>query len=238
MDIALAPEDVVGLTSGVALIAAGGSSTCAITADETTWCWGEWAFEDDDVPASVLGLGSAVEVSVGGLHGCAIEIERGVVCWGSNHNGQLGQADGDVYIVNSSYSLPVLGLETGAQALSAGPDRTCALTVDGRVICWGSGHGRTEELQGLTSVAIGISLGGFSTCALTQSHGVACWNVSENSWSLVVGLEAGVAAVAVGDGHACALLETGGVKCWGANHNGQLGDGGYTASSSPVDVSL
>lgn len=48
--------------------------------------------------------------------------------------------------------------------------------------------------------------------------------------------DCGVIAVATGGEHSCALLGTGTVRCWGDNSHGQLGDGGYTTSTSPVTV--
>lgn len=44
-------------------------------------------------------------------------------------------------------------------------------------------------------------------------------------------------AVASGDGHSCAIVEQGRVVCWGENGDGQLGDGTFVSSDTPVLVS-
>jgi len=44
-------------------------------------------------------------------------------------------------------------------------------------------------------------------------------------------------AVAAGDSHSCAIVEQGRVVCWGDNADGQLGDGSFLGSTTPVPVS-
>ena len=43
--------------------------------------------------------------------------------------------------------------------------------------------------------------------------------------------------LAAGDSHTCTITDSGTVKCWGYNVNGQLGNGSFTSSSTPVTVS-
>jgi alpha-tubulin suppressor-like RCC1 family protein len=121
------PVDVIGLSSGVAAVAAGGGSTCALTTGGGVKCWG-------GTPVDVIGLSSGVAaVSAGNSHTCALTTAGGVKCWGYNYYGQLG----DGTTTNRTTPVDVSGLNSGVAAVATGGSHTCALTTNGSVKCWG-----------------------------------------------------------------------------------------------------
>jgi len=239
-----APGDVSGLTAGVAAIAAGSQHTCALMSAGGVKCWGgnelgqlgDGSTVDRNVPVDVVGLGpEVVAVSAGDAHTCALTATGGVKCWGRNFNGQLG--DGTTTTQRLAPT-DVLSLSTGVAAVSAGGNRTCALTQGGGVKCWGLGIGDVPtDVPGLSSGVVRIAAGtGNVACAVTNAPGVKCWGLNEagevgdgtlharSSPVDVVG-SADMSDVAPGTFHACGLTAGGAVKCWGSNGFGQLGQG-------------
>jgi alpha-tubulin suppressor-like RCC1 family protein len=248
------PVDVVGLSSGVQAIAAGGEHTCALTTSGGIKCWGvnyngqlgDGTTTNSPIPVDVEGLPSAVSsITVGGKHTCALTEFGGVKCWGANWIGQLGDGTDN----DSTTPMDVVELSSGVQAVAAGDNYTCALTTSGGVKCWGGnwygqlGDGTTidsstpVDVVGLSSMVQAISTGGYHSCALTTSGTVKCWGINRygqlgdgtvtNRYTPinVLGLTTDVLAIAVGGAHTCALIASDGVKCWGNNFVGQLGDG-------------
>ncbi len=201
---------------------------------------------------------NAASVVAGSSHNCALTTGGGVECWGNNGSGQLG----DGTTTNRSTPTPVSGLSSGVAAVAAGDQHTCAVTISGGVVCWGSNYfgqlGDGTTTNRLTPTAVfGLASGvaavaaarGYYTCAVTTGGAVLCWGnnaygqlgdgttTNRLTPTAVSGLASGVAAITTGGMHACAVTTGGGVMCWGANSYGQIGDGTTTTRTTPVAVS-
>jgi alpha-tubulin suppressor-like RCC1 family protein len=216
---ATTPVDVVGLTSGVAMIGRGLDYSCAIMVGGGLKTWGanetgqlgDGSVIGSSTPVDVLGLSSGV-IAVAGWgydkvsHTCAVLAGGAVNCWGSNSEGEVG--DGSV---ESPVLTPVgvTGIAAGSIGVSSGSEHSCAVFADGSVRCWG------DNWAG--------QLGNGD-------------NVPSNTPAAVSGLTSGALAVSVGGAFSCALTDAGGIKCWGDNTYGQLGNGSDLGSLVPVDV--
>jgi hypothetical protein len=137
------PVQVTGLTSGVTAVSAGAALACAIETGGAVVCWGSGIYgglgngtnDVGLVPGQVTGLTSGVtSVSAGNFNACAVTAGGSVMCWGYNGYGGLG----DNSVTNSNLPVQVMGLTSGATAVSAGGAMTCAVVSCG-VQCWGSG---------------------------------------------------------------------------------------------------
>ncbi|MFN2544687.1 MAG: RCC1 domain-containing protein [Actinomycetota bacterium] len=208
--------------SGLVAISAGQFHTCALVNAQVA-CWGQngrGQLGTDPDPATkglqnstyavgASGVSGATAVTAGGFHTCA-SVGGGMKCWGYNFYGQLGH-----FSPQSLVPVQVTAL-TGAKVVAAGTGFACALvdtTTPKKPFCWGdNADGRLGANLGTTGNAkIRVPVTGIDT----------------------------VSAIDVGNGHACALRSAPGPviwQCWGRNTDGQLGNGSFTSSSVPVDV--
>jgi Regulator of Chromosome Condensation (RCC1) repeat protein len=257
--------------------------TCAVISGGAVACWGTNAsgelgngsaagnFSGVAIPQSVLtsagpALMGATAVAVGESHSCALLAGGSIDCWGDDFVGQLGNRmilnDGGPSSISTAG--PVLTLSgtalTGASALAAANNQTCAIATGGSVVCWGvlatGGTSATPTavllngapLTGATAITVGLT----HACAVLAGGTVSCWGTNpdgELGNGTTVSSTApvpvttapgvpltGAVAVSAGAFHTCALLTGGTVSCWGRNGIGELGNGTPTSSLNPVTV--
>ncbi len=144
--------------------------------------------------------------------GCALGDDGRVRCWGLNGCNQLGQPSSTHSAARASdQPIEVPGLRD-VVSLSVTLQRACAVTRDGRLLCWGAQPERR-------------------TYALTTVY--APWR--GQSAQPVKGLE-NVRQLTANKHSLCALRDDGAVLCWGDNAHGQLGDGTQRDRALPVPV--
>jgi len=236
------PVDVIGLTSGVIAVTAGGAHTCALVTTpghEATSgslkCWGnntsgqlgDGTTISRTTPVDVSSLtGGVIAMTAGEGHTCALVTTPGheatsgsLKCWGNNTYGQLG----DGTTISRTTPVDVSSLTGGVIAMTAGYDHTCALVAtpdheatSGGLECWGDN----------TSGQLGNGT-----------------RASRPIPGFVIGLDSPIRAVTAGGRHTCGLnaprgheATSGWIKCWGDNTYGQLGDSTTISHTTPVDV--
>jgi alpha-tubulin suppressor-like RCC1 family protein len=192
------------------------------------------------------------DVAVGAHHSCGVTEGR-VFCWGSDlfaqSSGSTMAAGGPVFVQ--------VGLPGAAEAVTAGQRHTCALLVDGQVLCWGWNHlgqladGEFAGVRGPNPVLgehefSSIDAGWNHTCGIAGGR-TLCWGAGAQGRLGAGGHEdraepvevaGGTAFVQVSAGglHTCGLTADGEAYCWGLGQAGQLGTG--VAESSPVPVQV
>jgi alpha-tubulin suppressor-like RCC1 family protein len=243
------------------VFAASGDHTCA-TVFGRLQCWGKndrgqlgnGTQVDSAAPTPVISLLTADTVAVGRAHTCAIR-DGGLYCWGYNGHGQLGNGS----VVDASSPVLVPDLQNGVTAVAAGMKHTCAV-VNAGLKCWGDnaygqlGTGNTQSWTSPLDVyppgsgVTAVSGGELHSCAVVNSE-ARCWGwngygqLGNNSTIdspepvAVAGPIDNAMSVATGKHHSCATLTTGAVRCWGGNTHGQLGNGTFVRSMTPVTVS-
>lgn len=143
-------------------VSSGRFHTCGLRTDGTVSCWGmgsdpEQANTDSLWAALAKGqaiapLGRFLDISAGSVHTCGIRDDQTVECWGAGRTPYRADPSDDFqrrdphcdpydpFGCNQSMAPP-----GRFQKVSAGGSHTCALRLDGRVVCWGTNnHGQAS----------------------------------------------------------------------------------------------
>ena len=229
------PADTTVPLTGIASVATGAAHTCAAMTDGTARCWGAnpsgqlgdgSAALSSTVPTAVAGptdpatpLGGISAVTAGSNHTCALMADSTARCWGDGALGQLGggsTGSSNVPVTVADPADPTQAM-TGATALDAGTDHTCATMTDSTGRCWGANDG-TQLGDGTSAAApVPVTVLDPTDVDVTQPLGA-------------------VSAIAGGTSHTCAALTDGTARCWGTGADGQLGGGPVTSSAVPAPV--
>lgn len=195
-------------------ITAGGDHTCAVTADGKVYCWGENSNGElgnnsttdalTPVQVDATGITTAktfVEVKAGRTHTCGRMIDGLVYCWGSSTDGKLGGTYGVDQLVPVNVKIGSNPLKT-IVGLEVGRAHSCAITADGKAMCWGqqSADGR---------------LGNNATASSADPVAVDV--------SALLGKRS-LKQISSGTSNSCAVNTQGRVYCWGRGDEGQNGN--------------
>ncbi|MFN9470805.1 putative Ig domain-containing protein [Acidovorax sp.] len=210
------PVDVLGLSSGVSDVGAGGAHACALTVAGGVQCWGsntQGQLGDNGgtsrgVPGAVQGLSAGVaSLAVGNGHNCATTTAGTSMCWGAGAAGQLGNGGA----ANSPVPVEVQdgsGNSMAFVSISAGATHTCGLADGGTALCWGSNASGQLGTNSTSNSSVPVTVQGLGSARVIRAGG----------------------------GHTCAITSGNAAKCWGSSTNGQLGDGSTNQSLVPVNV--
>lgn len=105
-----------------------------------------------------------------------------------------------------------------AGTIAAGADHSCAIRVDGTIVCWGSNsYGQTDAPGGAFTA---VSAGTYHSCAIRTDSTVVCWG--DNPYGQIDAPGGTFAGVAAGQGYSCGIRTDGTALCWGAQTWGLL----------------
>jgi alpha-tubulin suppressor-like RCC1 family protein len=190
-----------------------GPHSCGVRPDGVALCWGSGALgtgaqtnSQSLVPLPVLGGISFASITIGNASSCGLATDGAAWCWGGGGTGRLGNGS----TLSSPNPTAVLGGHTFVQIVGSGNGAYCALTSDGRILCWGSGsnyrlgNGSLQDRNVPTPVAV----------------------AGDEVFTQLV----------MGGSHGCGLTTRGTAWCWGFGSLGRLGTGTTTDQPTPVRV--
>jgi alpha-tubulin suppressor-like RCC1 family protein len=198
--------NVADSSTGTAVKVAGGHSfsmlslgddhSCALTTAGEAYCWGagrdgnlgDGRRESSAIPVKVAGELRFRSISAGERHTCAVAVDGVAYCWGWNADRQLGVATTEYC---GSYPCSTTPLRVTDRfrftTISAGKERTCALTRSGETVCWGDTRPGPQRIGDTTDAAVPtpilkerkfatISVSSIKACGLVSDGDAFCWN--------------------------------------------------------------
>ena len=226
--------------------------------------FGDGLFSDSNRPVAVAmppGV-KITQIAAGEFHNLALaSTGTTVFAWGRNQFGQLGDGNLD----NSASPVLVLLADTIVKSLAASFGDSLAVTSTGQVLVWGdNSHGQLGDNFALARSSspvsatlsagvevVGAVAGSDHFLARTANGLVLGWGlniegqVGDDSFTdrgvpTFADLPNGVTvtALAAGNKESYALTSQGTVLAWGQGNSGELGNGAFMNSLTPVQVRL
>lgn len=178
-------------------------------------CW-RWPRERDDSFETPIEEQEWIALAVTTAHACAIAADSTAWCWGNDADAALGRGRGEHQQGTGSAVAPI-AVRGHFRAIVVTAKRSCAVTGNDRLFCWGRLGRDAADDECLQSNAVPESK--------------SCTSTPRATWG-----EQRVKDVTLGWTHSCALLASGESACWGANDWGELGDGTRLASAALATV--
>ena len=236
------PTNQAVLADPVRGVAAGAKLRCVVKIDGSAWCWGQGSLGllgndsevDSGTPVAVTSMSSGVASILLGTY--ALKDDGSVWGWGPVYGANLNGG-------HTTVPIPILRTDlsplTDVVQIDGGGLWACALTSDGRVLCWGQLPGSFERMNvdvaveidptDIPAATVEIAVGHDSLCALDADGVVHCegrndhGQLGDNTRDLrftmapVQGLPKRATHITSGEFHTCAILEDQTLWCWGAD---------------------
>jgi len=228
------PVEVITTTgplSSISAIAAGYGHDLALNTSGSVWAWGQGGqgelgnqtTSDSATPVRVP-IGDIQAIAAEADGSLALQSNETVLAWGFDAAGEVGNGtvgttgcecvDSPALVLTGSYALG------GVTAIAGANERGMAI-VNGTV--WEWGYNADGELGS------GVASNNPATCECISSA-IEAMAAPNSALTGALGL-------ATGSGNDTAVLTRGGLLwTWGTNASGQLGDGDFTGSVTPVRV--
>ena len=228
------PADVVGLTTTVNEVSAGGHHTCVIDSAQRVQCWGKndrsqlgiGTTVDSNAPAAPAIAAGADQIEAGDEHNCARSGDK-LECWGSNEFGQIGDP---AFNINANVGVPAVPfeLDAGVHDVSAGDNHTCVIVDDAdaglvrAVKCWGRNRfAQSRPLSPIYNVL-------HDEVPSTGTWSIWIHDTADMTWDEASRVTTphtitdaggaplqGVKAVSAGTSHTCIIDMNDEIWCWG-----------------------